>query len=63
VSELKPCPFCGGEAINLHKYTEEIEEGSYYSIYSVHCPRCEAGITGGSDQKMLIKRWNTRTNT
>lgn len=58
--QLKCCPFCGEDRPIIATQTEEIESGCYYHIHSVHCPRCEAGITGGDDQEMLIKRWNTR---
>jgi Lar family restriction alleviation protein len=51
--ELKPCPFCGGEA-----YTEEhlLEE-----TVSVHCLSCQAQMPYvGLDEQEAIAAWNTR---
>ncbi len=51
--ELKPCPFCGNEAIKVEK-TRLDGEGRYY----VYCPRCEAR---GSEQYCAanaIGAWN-----
>lgn len=61
MTELKPCPFCGGEA--------EITE--YHLSYEVECSACEAtlatsfSIYADDDEKSsvrneLVKAWNRR---
>lgn len=56
--ELKPCPFCGGEAI-------------YYAkpIAKIQCKRCMAEIRGAKFKKKpvhyfeyLISLWNRRAD-
>ncbi len=53
MSELKPCPFCGGEALLL---------GSYERGYFVECNDCFAKTSNfGSEGKAeSIVAWNTR---
>lgn len=56
MSELKPCPFCGGEA-KLHEYFEPPD----WHECSVGCPAC--GVTmvvGFYDKDATIEAWNTR---
>ena len=50
--DLKPCPFCGGEASKIHA------SGLFERVY---CKDCFAQ-TGGlhSDRAMAKKAWNTR---
>ena len=38
--ELKPCPFCGGEA----KVMYAMEEGGTKTVFSVICQSCGTGI-------------------
>lgn len=60
MTELKPCPFCGGEAILSKK-------GSYYSI---ECDKCGCGTklcgsymySNEKNRKEAAKRWNRRVN-
>ena len=55
MSELKPCPFCGGEATLRY----EPSPGVYY----VHCDTCgsETGNTGlYRKEDKAIDAWNTR---
>ena len=47
MSELKPCPFCGGEAKSNNSM-----RGSYY----VYCITCNAA----SDDTNGVDKWNTR---
>ena len=52
--ELKPCPFCGGEA-ELRKHGIHIER------WYVRCKRNGCNYTYNDDEKPLaIKAWNTR---
>jgi len=54
--ELKPCPFCGGEAklITWHKHTE---------ARHIQCTQCQC-MTGGAhfQREFAFKDWNTRTS-
>ena len=49
-NELKPCPFCGGEA--------DIIEDSF--CYGVECFNCKANSTYFSNAKDAIAAWNRR---
>ena len=54
MSELKPCPFCGGEAL-IDIYGAE-------GTYKVICDDC--GSTGGTryEEAEAIKAWNSRAD-
>ena len=52
MSELKPCPFCGGEA-------EYIQEGCV--IGRVRCKECRISQTLLGTKEEVIGDWNTRT--
>ena len=66
-NELKPCPFCGGEAV-LRNETEMVGFGSCDDIYFVKCVICEAqgskfGVWAGKNRKeKAIEAWNRRAN-
>lgn len=53
-TKLKPCPFCGGEAI-----VYEDNEYDKYSIGCKNCCDCEP-ITKWTRKKEAIALWNTR---
>lgn len=69
MSELKPCPFCGGEAqINDAKNSRQAEG---YSLKEVTCLNCGAKVWGKGidyfrfektheDVKSAIEAWNRR---
>lgn len=50
-SELKACPFCGGEASTSH-------EGWHW--YEVHCRKCECAGSPKQSEAEAIAAWNTR---
>ena len=50
LEELKPCPFCGGEA-------EIIVVASYYKV---RCSRCSGSATIATDRAAAIGFWNRR---
>lgn len=60
-NELKPCPFCGGEA-RIQTYRTFIDE--YHGIgtkYYVECSECLADRhLGNLTEKEAIEAWNTR---
>jgi Lar family restriction alleviation protein len=51
--ELKPCPFCGGEA-EIHAFTFD---GPYY----VNCLGCAMQTPNTHTRAELISAWNTRS--
>ena len=54
MSELKPCPFCGGEA--------ELT-GFEAPEYWVWCPNCKASTDAHTCKQPAIEAWNTRVET
>lgn len=70
MSELLPCPFCGGEA-DIERTEERFEYGTGgpNSVmefgYYTYCTRCDASIglinVPTSDRDMAIHEWNRRT--
>ena len=57
MSELKPCPFCGGKA-----QAEVIQWGEVVNA-SIYCTRCGVGIHRNDQNGALdaaIAAWNTR---
>ena len=54
--ELKPCPFCAGEA----EYRDDLsEEGEQYSMHVVMCCVCTGSISGNSEWDVKDE-WNNR---
>ena len=51
MAELRPCPFCGGEA--------ELT-GFNAPEYWVWCPNCKASADAHTCSDAAIKAWNTR---
>ena len=59
--ELKPCPFCGGEARLLLNAKRKIYGKDEYRTGVVACCNvCEARMFYGSE-KLAIDAWNRRT--
>jgi Lar family restriction alleviation protein len=54
---LKPCPFCGGTAINW--ITKCSGHGDYDIV--IECDCCQCTVTGGRKKQEVIRKWNTRT--
>ena len=57
MSELKPCPFCGGEAIVINPRLRSCFETLENATMRVACPDCGAGISFG----YLNERWDKLT--
>lgn len=50
--ELKPCPFCGGEA--------ELHDNPEGDTFFVMCASCDASTEASTTSAGAIKPWNTR---
>ena len=51
MAELKPCPFCGGEA---RRYAGHID------FHGVVCKKCGAKVYGYGNQASATRAWNRR---
>ena len=59
VKELKPCPFCGGEARVQHQSRKLY--GDVVDWYGVYCNKQFCGyVSGQSTEAEAIAAWNTR---
>lgn len=69
--DLKPCPFCGSYHVHS-KPGVESEDGKPWSVYYVHCDKCECdgplvhiydfNISPDAARKASINLWNWRAN-
>ena len=65
-NEIKPCPFCGGEAsVGKSTYAENSEIAVLNGqnvFYSVNCHSCNGtrGLIGEKSHKEAIEKWNQR---
>lgn len=58
MSELKPCPFCGGEDLEIdHAPTYDVR---HPDVYEVHCVECGGRGGEGWTEAEAIAAWNTR---
>lgn len=58
--DLKPCPFCGGEAkISIDPYGIKDDWGRYWA-FTVVCQRCAATSGLGFNVAMIANAWNRR---
>jgi len=53
MTDLKPCPFCGGEAL-LHKSSQ------FGALWKVSCKNCDAGPHGQLREIDAERLWNNR---
>lgn len=60
-NELKPCPFCGGEAI-IHKRAYD-NRGGLPHDFTVYCDKCHASVRHYyPTEKEAIEAWNRRAD-
>jgi len=65
--ELKPCPFCGGEAImdyiEPHTHSERLAKimPDYKGGHFIECTGCTCALSLGNDRNAAIAAWNRRT--
>lgn len=63
--ELKPCPFCGGEAaMSINDLGKNNYPGSFFKypdvvFHSAQCPACGISFSSKNEQKAASK-WNGR---
>lgn len=59
MSELKPCPFCGGNAVLIQR---AFKTGFYPSggTYYVHCKSCLITTQPRRKKEPVIETWNRR---
>lgn len=64
MSEIKRCPFCGGEAeiMDEHKYIGGASQG-FHRKY-IHCVKCcnRTMSYDYDDKKAMIRAWNRRVS-
>lgn len=56
--ELKPCPFCGGEAHIVIRHNEDLSWVRYY----VACRRCDTRTGRRKTSELVSKAWNRRVD-
>lgn len=56
--ELKPCPFCGGEAKKQEVKTTILGD----TYWGIKCTKCNCGTVGYLNYNYAIKAWNRRAN-
>lgn len=64
MTELRPCPFCGGEAKVWVEYIHYGNRHVYDEMNEYHCGCEECGISMSSraTEEDAIKDWNRRAN-
>lgn len=60
MSELKPCPFCGGKAAINKDYPGTMDTRGRRWVYNVVCDRCCATSGLGYTSQMVKESWNRR---
>lgn len=62
ISDLKPCPLCGGQAeFEYTPWDEDTETGDDGTGW-IECQTCHLTLAG-YDRDEADRRWNTRANT
>ena len=56
MTEVKPCPFCGGEAV-MNKY-----RGREHTCYYIECPSCHISTQVMYSETMVVDIWNRRVS-
>lgn len=61
MTEIKPCPICGGKATTWLAWYPECVPGATGTMYSIHCFRCGAETYGRGTKEKAIMDWNSLT--
>ena len=60
MTDLKPCPFCGGEARILCIQSAS-DKGFEPGLTMIHCTACRASVWPSiGDEEKVAERWNRR---
>jgi len=64
--ELKPCPFCGGQAAMMLNREDKFNLTSHFVIYTggsywVKCEDCQASTWVAKNVDDALAQWNQRT--
>lgn len=59
MGNLKPCPFCGGEAYQKIAYPCD-PDGLEMNLYIVGCKNCDIEFSQLWNKEAVIAAWNTR---
>ncbi len=62
MTELKPCPFCGGEPISYYIPPHEhyiVDFPPFEGAGYVECPHCDCGLSAKTEEE-AIEKWNRR---
>ena len=59
MSELKPCPFCGGEAF-VTEYLYSCDPTSRATTHAVECNGCHTTTFEFDSKEEAIEAWNRR---
>lgn len=65
ISELKPCPFCGGKAELYYERIPGENKGFWAQIICCNCHGRSGGTWAGSynaAERKEVKAWNSRAN-
>lgn len=65
MNNLKPCPFCGGEAkiADEHQWISGVNNGGISKyIYCLKC-NCRTSSFYWDDRKTMIRTWNKRLDS
>lgn len=62
MAEIKPCPFCGGEAELERNAIEIIGLGDWANSSFVSCTQCGAAMFSFDGIESPVEAWNRRAN-
>lgn len=60
MNELKPCPFCGGEAWIDEFQQEHFNRPKLEYVWSIECKECAFSSRYHKSKDEAIEKWNTR---
>ncbi|MDO4301662.1 MAG: Lar family restriction alleviation protein [Clostridia bacterium] len=58
--KLKPCPFCGGEAVLVNINVSGINDVP--NPFEIHCKNCKSCSDWFTTEQKAVSAWNRRTN-
>ena len=61
MTELKPCPFCGGKAKVIELDPFNRYRGRFHT-WGVRCVKCGVEMVSGVSKEDVIKTWNWRAD-